>query len=344
MAAIPDGQNGASGADGRRYRNRMRSKTRLCGVCGVSWSACTCPDDDKTESVSHILASCRGLEEAHSRHLCVFVYFSYRRWSAPFLEECFSASCFPCFEGWYSAWIKPMGNPARKVTGFEDAVLEVALCFQDSTSMLGFITRVGELVVVNPAASPRHGVFLDPHVAVLQMDTMPVARMFTMAEIESGSRGYVHGSLVGENNGRKVSHIVRDDGAGGYVMQKYPQQEYGRVEFATVPQTKVKEYTPAYFEEFRWRNRRRFTKSVANSMHSYLESFIERATSADIAMRAAMHPTGELDSPEKLVQDVVSSLSGLRTILEVTPTKRTEKATARSSITIPKSAPAPPGL
>lgn len=292
---------------------RKRSTIRQCGTCNVSWSECECEETDATESINSILASCKGLgDKEHLWHMNVFVYFSYRRWSAPYTARNVSPAAFPPFEGWYPAWIQPARGPAVRIKGFEDSVIEVLLRFHDATSMDGFITREGELIVANPAASPRNGVYLNgDDEPLLQMDVMPVARMFTLDEIVSGGRGRVHGSAGGCNNGRKVSHIVRDDGVGGYDMLKYPERDYAAVDVVTVAKKKVKEFVPQYVEEYRSRRRRQFTKAVVRSIHPYLESFLEQTRASDLEQRAAQSPVGSGPTTKALLKEVVLGLGVL---------------------------------
>lgn len=163
---------------------RKRSTIRRCGVYNIAWSECTCAETYTAEAIHGILASCKGLvDKEHLWHMNVFVYFSYRRWSAPYTPRIFSVVAFPPFEGWHPAWVRPIGGPACDVKGLGDSVVEILLRFQDGTSMDVFITRAGELIVANPAASPRNGIYLDPNEQFLQMDVMPVARMLTLEEI-----------------------------------------------------------------------------------------------------------------------------------------------------------------
>lgn len=306
---------GAGNMEARKYRIRSRSRSQVCGKCAETWNDCQCGDDERTESVASILASCKGLEDLHSRHLCVFIYISYRRWASSLNDDLFSAACLPPYEGWYGAWIKPNGSAARRVQGFEDAVLDCNICFHDNTQQVGYITRNGELVLVNAASTPRHGVYLDPHVAALQMDIVPVTQLLTLSEITSGIRGHVHGSATGENNGRKVSHIVREDGADAFLMYKFPDEDPSQVQFESVNRERLRAFAPGLFEEYRSRNRRRFTKAVANSMQPYLESFCARAKMDDTASREAQTSTAGLGDTPKLMSDVMTNLKKLKDII-----------------------------
>lgn len=310
MAALGE-KNGAS----VQRNSRKRSNLWTCGTCSVMWTECKCSESMQSQSISSILKSCKGLSKDHLQHMNVFIYFSYRRWSSPYSERNFTAAVFPPFEGWYPAWIQPKDGKAVNLPGYEKAVLQVLVRFQDGTSMEGVITRGGELIVSNRASTPRLGVFVDADVAKTQADVMPVARMLTMEEIRSGARGMVHGSVIGQNNGRKVSHIVADNGDGGYRVMTYPRGGYDAVNVVTLPQRRVKEFVPQYVEEFKLRHKRRFTKAVARSIHPYLESFFERARAADIQQRAARSPAVDRPSADALLKDAVKNLEVLNEVM-----------------------------
>lgn len=313
MAGLGE-KNGAAGG-----RNK-RSNLWKCGTCGVTWTECKCRLTEATESINSILKSCKGLsdkaDKEHLLHLNVFVYFSYRRWASPHTAKQFSAAVFPPFEGWHAAWIQPKGNKAKKIKPIEHSMLQVLLRFQDGTSMEGFISRGGELILQNPAASPRLGVFLDPDVAKFEYEVMPVSKMLTMNEIITGIRGNVIGSVMGQNNGRRMSHIVSDDGEGGYRMMKYPRDDYDEASIMTLPHKRVKAVVPQCVEEFKFRHRRRFTKEVARSIHPFLESFFERARASDLEQRAARFPVVDRPSADVLLKNVMKNLEVLNRVMQ----------------------------
>ena len=299
-----------SGVEQKKWRGKPRSRTHQCGKCYKTWNICACPDDERTESISSILSTCKGMEEVHRRHLCVFLYIPYRRWASALTETLFSAACIPCYEGWSGAWIRPSGACAQKVSGVEDPVLECHVCFHDEASQIGYITRDGSLVLVNPAVNPRHGVFLDPMIARVQMDVIPVSQMFTLDEIESGNRGTVHGTVAGQNNKRRVTHIVSTEQDGTFRMQKFPQSDPSKIEFVSVDRQKVLKFLPSMREEYLWRNKKRFSKYVANSMQPYLESFCAKARADMMAEREAANLgiSETLGSPPNYMKDVVDCL------------------------------------
>lgn len=114
-----------------------------------------------------------------------------------------------------------------------------------------------------------------------------------------------------------MSHIVGDDGFGGYEMLKYPVGDYNAVDIVTVAQQKVKEFVPQYVEEYKCRNRRQFTKAVVRSIHPYLESFFERTRASDLEQRAAQSPIANRPTPEELLKEVILGLNVLNDVVRV---------------------------
>lgn len=297
----------------RRRRARTpptpsRTTTQRCLRCGSNWTACRCGTSEPaaTETIASLLEGCRGLGGGHLQHLHVFVYVGYRRWAAALSDEHFSAVCMPPYEGWYGCWIRPGGLPPSRIGGFDEPVLQVDLIYDDGTSQRAFITRAGQLVGVVPATSPRFAVQLDPDSTCLQFETIAVARLLTMHEIDAARRGVVHGSCATMNNARKVSHIVGADAAGDYVLRRIPHIDYDDVELARLPVELVKTYAPEIYNEYSFRRSATLTKSAANAMLPYLDSFFLRAVQDDLAAREAYQGgegVGDVDvMPEELAR------------------------------------------
>lgn len=312
--------NGGEASRRRRMRSLPPSSSsarnaQRCGKCGLARGICRCNPDMPMETVAELLQSCRGLSAGHLQHLHVFVYIPYRRWAASLPDEQFGAVCMPPYEGWYGCWVRPSGAPPRRVGGFDEPVLQVDLRFHDRSAQRAFITRGGHLVAVVPAISPRFGVPLDARTTSLQFETLDTARLLTLDEIVLGIRGAVRGSCAPKNNGRKVSHVVGDDGAGSFVLRRIPKSDYEEVEFAHIPYNVVREYAPEIVNEYVFRHRPSLTKPAATALLPYLEGFFLRATQCDLAAREANKPVAEFKGSSELSHIAKSHVVSLKKIV-----------------------------
>lgn len=265
---------------------------RACGQCGLVWQDCACGAAALTESVSAILSWRRDNDIVPSEHMCVHVYHPYRRWmSRLIVEDSYSRVCLPPSEGWYGGWIDvPAGSGGVRVAGMDGVVLAVTVRYCDGTSQRAFITRQGDLVLAVPGDSIMRGVQLDMAGAAPALEAVSVTQGLTAHEIRTGSRGFVHGSRVGHNNGRTVSHARCTSARDARVLHlvQIPERPGEECGVEAVAVDRVAKYAPFLHEELTARVERRFSKEDAVHVGMFLERFFARARAADAAARSAM--------------------------------------------------------
>ena len=209
-------------------------------------------------------------------HSWIFVYHEYTRWFSKIATGFVRADSFPLIEGWYAAFIIPLGRP-QSYTGIHGKVLPVTLNYTDGTSQYAYVTRSGELITVFQLSSPRHGVHLTGNTTVpCEMRTIPTSRVMSLNDIESGCRGNVL-SAEGrrENGGRKISHIVSADKL-SYLCQMYRVTFHDNAREDRIRREVVARYTPSLIEEFEKRMEPRFTKTEVIACTPYLESLFNK--------------------------------------------------------------------
>lgn len=290
-----------------------------CGVCKLAWRKCKCHPEARTESLLSLLSNELIFPNIHNRHLCVFAYHSYQRWTSQSDgEDDFSAACIPPWEGWYAAWINLGNSMALNVPWSETPVLQCSVHYQDGTSLDGFLQRNGKLLVNIPGPCPPHGRDYDYDRRMMRAHVQ-VSQRLTLEEINGCLRGVVHGTNNVPNNARKVSHVfsVLENNEREVVMCKLAERDGAEIGFVSVQTDKLAKYAPHLFEEMRWRLRKRFTKDIGKVVQQYLASLFRRASEADTAARFA-YCSGWLRTMPKstsLLQAIVKDLPALAAVM-----------------------------
>lgn len=253
--------------------------SNTCGQCAAPWSDCPCPAEARTESV-HSLLSHPGIP-CDSRHLCVFLYHTYHRWTAAAHDADFSAACLPPWEGWYAAWLKPSGISLHLPPRSERLALPCSVHYANGTCAAGYIEPDGRLTVELPAPRPPDAADYDPDRHVLTLRPA-VSQALSQTEVDAHTRGFVHTRA-------KVSHIVAQVPVTDVVqVLQLPGPAAEQRRRIVVDAKRVRDYTPHLVEELQWRMRRRFTKKFAVSVQRLLCLLVQRAAREDRAARYAL--------------------------------------------------------
>ncbi len=308
-------------------RNRSTSVNSLkpkCGVCSMTWTACKCDAKTATESLSSLLKSVQGNGSSahHMTHLHIMVWLPYRRWMARMNSESFTGDCFAGFEGWRSAWVRPVQEMPYKIAGFIEVLLPVDLVFHDGTAMRAYCSRNGQLIGIVGVNGPDRGVHRDVPYPPHQVDILDVSKCLTWEEIESGRRGVVHGSTTSKNNMRKVVSIV-DRIGDEYKVRLIPASEYDEIRMEMLGCEVVQIYAPQLVEEFLFRNKNLLTKSVVKASKPYLESLFKNAIRSDKASIEICH--GFERGADRFVEIAYDMSSAIRMLSsEVLPSNQIE--------------------
>lgn len=238
----------------------------------------------RTESMASLLKSIQGNGSSahHLRNLHILVWLPYRRWMGRMNNESFSGDCFPLFEGWRSAWVRPVDEGPNKIAGFTEVLLPVDLVFHDESAMRAYCSRNGQLIGIVGVNGPDRGVHRDVPRPPYQVDVLDVSKCLTLEGIDSEWRGVVHGSTTCKKNFRKVSSIVERSGE-TFKVCVTPKSEYDELKTASLACGLVVELAPQLVEEFKFRNRNHLTKSVFMAIKPYLESLFKNAIRNDKA-------------------------------------------------------------
>lgn len=256
-------------------------QSNLCARCTQPWSACVCRADERTESIHSLLDNALCFPDIHSRHLCVFLYHCYQRWTKSAEDDDFSAGCLPQWEGWYVAWLKPSNNDTILRPRCDDLVLPCTVQYCNGSSAEGFIDSQGHLIVELPGPRPpgARDYDLDRHIVVHRV---AVTQSLTLHEIERNTRGFVHNRV-------KVSHIVDENENGDRVqVSKLPHTAAEARDTVVIATQRVNAYSPHLYEEMRWRRRMRFTKKAGATVQRFLFHLFQKAKEADHAARYAL--------------------------------------------------------
>lgn len=256
----------------------------------------------KTESLENMLSTLPCLKQkTYLHHLHILIYLPYKRWMSTLPEECFTAECFPEYEGWRNAWIKPVdlgtgtGALVRKVEQFSEPVCLVDIVFHDSFSSRGFITKSGELIGTRGPDMPKNGIITDHEWTISCFDIFDVSRLFTMVEITSGIRGSIYRSNLRRIRPRLVWNIISsssttvgDEEEDIFTMRKIPDHDYDQVEYVKCSRNELQDHAPETVAE--WIHRKKagtLSKADVKAIAPYFEKLFKRAMDDDKSAREA---------------------------------------------------------
>lgn len=251
-----------------------------CGMCGLRWNDCKCPQTNRTESVESLFFNPNLPPDAERPHLCLFAYHHFHRWTSSAEEHEYSVACLPIFEGWYSAFLKITNPVPIHVSFLDEPTLSIAICYGDSSTLQGVLSRDGHIWLYIIANQPPAGTDFDFDRRMLRAH-IRISQTLTLDEIQHSTRGVVRGygsSLP--NNGRKISHVVEDKRENCVVslIKTNINDSETRLSIST---DRIKKFSPHIFEEAKWRTRRRFTKEQGAVVREYLLAFFKEAARAD---------------------------------------------------------------
>lgn len=275
----------------------MSARDNVCGICGLAWHNCECESTLRTESIQSLLSNEVMFPTEDKRHLCMFFYHSYQRYTLHIHDNEFSTACLPPWEGWYAGWLKPDNTPPYYVPWNENAVLDCTLMYPNGCYLKGYLDESGVLTALVGGPIPPSGNYYDVECQCVRT-RINVSQALTLEEISSGRRGTVHGFRK-PNSGRKISHIIGGKKEALEVLQ-LPNEHQERVR-RNVETSQVLHFAKHLHDEFKWRSRRRYSKDVAIDVQRFLKALFGRAADMDDAVRFALGRMWRLNVAEPSV-------------------------------------------
>jgi hypothetical protein len=191
----------------------------------------------------------------------------------------------PVFSGWRNAWFQVYR--VMVIAGYSEPVVRGTLHWHNNSCHRAWITSDGNLVVSLRPEYPRRGLEAvadetDPVHAVVS-----ASHRLTDEEIATASRGAVHGAVVGENNGCRVSHVTDETVDGAFLCMLYgPVGIPGMTE--VLSQEVVASHVPQLAAEYQHRMCCRFPEEFADQLAKYLDAFFSRCQVNDAHARGLM--------------------------------------------------------
>jgi hypothetical protein len=262
-------------------------------TAAVAVAAMTGPEAKKRSvSAADLLKTIDVIGADASRlHLFVHVYLEYARQHYA-IHFPHTVQGMPVFGGWRNAWLEILSIAV--VPGVDGRVLHVNLRWHDGSAHPAFITSDGALIMQLICDSEKHGIRTNvaPQtgdgsdangVPVRRRTVVSVSHSLSAAEIASSSRGPVHGSVKGQNNERKVSHVTGVSSEGLIVCERYD----GSLREEILP-SRIQHYAPALLSEYYYRCEPRWNGTEAAAILAFVAAFFRRSATNDGAVRAAM--------------------------------------------------------
>lgn len=255
---------------------------------------------DVLEKVS-VVGKSRALQ-----HTCVHIYVPHARFAST-SEKDFSIELMPSFAGWRAAWLD-VASVVKDASSFGMDVLGCTVRWACGSAHPAFVTMDGRLVLHVPSEGACRGVQVAFRKRERDLAAVSMSHRLTRAEIDTGVRGVVLGSVAESNNRRSVSHIIgpasggQVDGRPGetcYVCNRFGGDEGKDVdsdlagEEVVLDKSEIEKYAPQLMREYESRITKKLSVLEAREVLVYLEQLFSRARANDIAVRHARRATLE---------------------------------------------------
>lgn len=189
-------------------------------------------------------------------------------------------------------------------------VLPITVVYADGSTLDGWLSRDGKILVHVPAPAPPAPEHFDATRSLLRLG-VPASQGLTLTEARSGERGTVRRADGLPDRFRSAGYAKREGPRGVDVVLL---ERAGRREEVLVGIERIRENGPGLYEELRWRNRRRYTKESGAIVQVFLKAMVERARVGDAAARFAIKRGWRegLPAVEGVLRGVVGSLGVLK--------------------------------